>query len=271
VSIKVNKQLKTHLSIFCGAFVLILTLGSCKKDKKEDNAPSPSAPVNATGTYMFHLHTYIDNNEVDLYNIPYTTDAGRDISLSLAQLYISDIQLVKQDGSTYEVSGKKILKVFEFESYFVGEVPVGAYKTIRFKVGLDATTNGLLPSQSPDSAILNKPAMWFGTSPQPDGYVFLNVQGTIDTSSTMSGMFAPFVYKIGTNANYKQVQMPDRNFTISEGQIYFGHIMIDYNQLFNGVMLNQASNLNISNAGDNASSIATTIVDNIPAMFIYEP
>lgn len=255
------------IKILKGGTFLLLLLGLSFCKPKDNPTPDPVVPK---GQFLFHLHTYIDNDEVDLYDITYTTLEGRKISLSLAQLYISDIQLVKSDGSTVDVSGKKILKLFETETNLVGDVPVGNYKSIRFKVGLDATTNALNPKASADSAILNKPEMWFGSAAQPDGYVFMNVQGKIDTSSTFDKTPVPFSYKIGTNANYKQVSMGIKDFKVEEGKAVFGHIIIDYNRLFNGIQLNQLANLSVTTAAANSSAIAAKIVNNIPSIFLYE-
>jgi hypothetical protein len=245
--------------------VLMLSMSFCKTT----DTPTPD-PVVPKGQFLFHLHTYIDNSEVDLYNITYTTLEGRKMSLSMAQLYVSDIQLVKLDGTTVDVSGKKILKMFETDTDLVGDVPVGNYKSIRFKVGLDPTTNALSPTTPSDSAILNRPEMWFSKTAQPDGYVFMNIQGKIDTSSTLDKTPVPFAYKIGTNANYKQVTMGIKNFTVEEGKAVFGHIIIDYNRLFNGVQLNQLANLSVTTAAANSSAIATKIANNIPSIFVYE-
>lgn len=262
--------MKNKLNILLCLLVLIVLLGGCKKKNNEPEPDNSNAP---TGIFMLHLHTYIDNNEVDNYNIVYTTDLGRKISLSLAQLYLSEIQLVKLDGSTVDFSGTKILKVLSGETYMVGTAPVGNYKTFRFKVGLDASTNTLSPTAPSDSAILNKPEMWFSTSAQPDGYVFVNVQGKIDTTSDASGTIAqmqPFTYKIGTNANHKQIIMPDKNFTIVEDQVQYGHILIDYNKLFSGLALYNPSNLSVTTATANSVFPATTVANNITSMFIYE-
>lgn len=262
-----NNTLVTLAILLFGIF----GISSCKKDKKEDAKPETS--TSTTGTFMLHLHTYLDETEVDAYNIVYSTSTGRNISLSTAQLYISEIELIKLDGSTYTISGKKIFKIFETETYVVASVPAGNYKSIRFKVGLDSITNQLNPTASSDSTILNHSEMWLNASAQPDGYAFINVQGKIDTTSDASGTIAqmqPFIYKIGTNANYKQVNMPDKNFTIIPDQVEYGHILIDYNRLFSGIQLNQNSNLSITSAADNATPIATTIANNIPLLFFYE-
>ena len=223
-----------------------------------------------TGTFMFHLHTYISNSEVDLYGIDYKTLDGRTISLNMAQLYVSDVQLVKLDGSLVNISGKKILKVFEKETDIVGDAPVGNYKSIRFKIGIDATTNALAPTTPSDSAILNKPAMWFSNAAQPDGYVFMNVQEKVDTSAAKNKATVPFAYKIGTNANYKQVTMGDKNFSVEEGKAAFGHLIIDYSKLFDGIDLTKIGNLSVTTASANSTAIAAKIANNMPSMFIYE-
>jgi hypothetical protein len=252
-----------------GFIIGIVCVSSCNKHK--DETAAPLTPANTPkGTFMFHLHTYIDQDEVDLYGITYATTAGRNISLTQAQMYISEVQLEKLDGSWIDIAGKKLLKTFEADTYVVGDVPVGNYKSIRFKVGLDAATNLLNPTATADSVILNKPAMWYGSTAQPNGYIFLNVQGTIDTSSNMSGAMANFAYKIGTNTNYKQITMPDKNFSVVENQVVFGHIIIDYSLLFTGIQLNHSTNLSVITPADNSNALTTALVNNIPTMFKYE-
>lgn len=248
------------------AIAMVIAFSSCKKETPEEPEPTPAETP--TGEFLLHLHTYIDQEEVDLYNIPYSTTQGHEITLTMAQLYISSIQLEKLDGSLVDVTGKIVLKTLQANTYVVGNVPVGNYKGLRFKVGLDATTNAANPNASADSVALNKPAMWFGSAPQPDGYVFMNVQGAYET---ISGATYVFNYKIGTDANYKQVIMPAHNFSVVEEQVAYGHIMIDYSKLFTGIQLNQPENLSVATPAGNSSAVAAVIVNNIPSMFIYEP
>jgi hypothetical protein len=263
---------KFKIGLIFTSLLIITCFSACKKKKADTPDLNDPAKV-PKGTFELHLHTYIDNNEVDAYNIAYTTDLGRKISLSTAQLYVTNIQLIRLDGSAFDFTGKKILKVLDQETYIIGEAPVGNYKSIRFKVGLDPGTNSFDPLKSADSAILNRPEMWFGGTAQPDGYIFMNVQGKIDTTADASGSLAqmqPFTYKIGTDANYRQISMPDKNFTIAEGQAEFGHILIDYNKLFAGIALNKPENLSVTSVSANSSTPATLIISNIPSMFMYE-
>ena len=259
------KKFILHSFLF---LVTISILYSCKKDNSS-TAPIDNSVVRPTGSLVFHLHTFLDNNEVDAYHITYSTLDGRKISLSLAQLYITDIQLLRLDGSVYAIPGSKILKMLDIDTYLAGKVPVGNYKAIRFKVGLDAATNALSPNA--DSSLLNHSEMWFGANAQPDGYVFMHVMGQIDTTSNHSGVMLPFEYKIGGAANYKQVQMPDKNLTILKDQLTYAHIIIDYNNLFQGVSLVHPENLSVVKLSDNTSAAGIQIANNIPAMFVYEP
>ncbi len=246
---------------------LLLAVTACKK---KNTNPTDSSSVDApTGILTFHLHTNIDATEVDAYNIDVPTTEGRVISLSMAQMYISEIELVKLDGSTLSVPGTEI-KVFESEAIEVGNVPIGNYKSVRFKVGLPAAANALNPSSSKDSIILNRPEMWFSSAAQPDGYVFMNVQGKIDTTAAMNGTPIAFSYKIGTNTNYVQIAMPDRNFTVLKDQVSYVHMIADYSRLFDGIDLTVLSNLSVNSVSDNALPLAAKIKNNIPKMFIYE-
>jgi len=257
------------ISVTISRFMLIclcsIILFSCKKDDKDDDTTTPAADK---GTVLLHLHNYIDETDIGEFpGLSNPNNAGREIAISKADLYISDIQFVKLDGTSYGIAGKRILKTFDNVLYLVGEIPVGNYNTVRFKVGLDSTTNALDPSASADSAILNKPDMWFGNTAQPEGYVFMNVQGSIDTSANLSGTTAPFVYKIGTNVNYVLVTVPGINLTIVKDQAQTAHMIADYNVLFNGVQLNQNGNLSITTPAENNSILATIITGNIQQMF----
>lgn len=244
----------------------MITLSACEKDNGNTNT-SINTPM---GNLSFHFHTNIEDTEVDAYGIEYMTVEGRLISLNMAQMYISGIQLVKLDGSTYDVPNKTVLKVLESEVVVIGNVPVGNYKSVRFKVGLNPTINSLNPTMTADSVILNKPQMWFSNPFQPDGYVFMNVQGTIDTTSEMNGTPVPFSYKIGTNAHYTQVEMPEKNFTVLQNQEAYVHMVIDYSKLFSGIQLNSTANLVVNTVADNALPIAVAIKNNIPLVFRYE-
>ena len=241
-----------------------LLFSGCKKNV------DPAQPALERGLLYLHLHTYVGSTEVDLYNTIYTTESERKISLSISQFYMSKIELIKLDGSIVSIPDTIILKIQNETRYALGNAPVGNYKSIRFNVGLDQKTNASIP---PGGSVLDRTEMWFGSSAQPDGFIFLNIQGKIDTTSDASGaddQMQSFVYKIGTNANLKQVTMPNQNFVIAPNQTKYLHMYYEVNKLFTGIPLGRSENLSIKTPAENETPLASKIKDNIPTMFRYE-
>jgi len=228
--------------------------------------------ISIKGNLVFHLHTMVGANTVFQYDSVYKVNGNRKISLNFAQMYISDIQLIKSDGSVFNMTGTVLLKTLENEIYQSGDIPVGSYQAIRFSIGLDSVENLKVPLFKSDS-LFNKPLMWFGNTAQTQGYIFLNVTGKIDTTASGLGTLEemkPFSYKIGTNANYKQVIMNNVNFTVLPGQSQYVHFLIDYNKLFTGIQLSNPTNLFINSTADNSTVLAKKISNNIPSMFILD-
>lgn len=250
-----------------GLIASSVLISSCKK--KSSTPTSDPSPAN--GNVILHLHTNVDTIEVGVYNTVYVMTGGRKISVSIAQLYLSNIQLVKYDGSTVDINGLNVAKVMQTEPYPLGSVPSGNYKSIKFNVGLSPSTNALLPG--PSDSTFYKPNMWFGNTVSPwQGYVFVNLQGKIDTTNAGNGTIAqmqPFSYRIGTNTHLKSVTMPDQSYSVLPEQTQYIHIVIDYAKLFTGIILNQNSNLNVLTTTDNGSSLSNQITNNIPLIFQY--
>jgi len=254
------------LSILCVSALLILA-SACGKHKD----PIVTTTVDSTALY-FHLHTNLDTNEVDAYNEIYTMESGRRISAGITQLYISNVQLIKADGSTYDIPAVIVYKTQETEVYSLGNVPVGSYKSVRFHIGLDSTTNTLAASSN---AALDHSEMWFNPSAQPGGYVYVNFAGKVDTTTNGNGpdsLMQTFTYKLGTSAAYKEVTMPDHSpvYSFAKDIPQYIHLVVDYSKLLTGIQLNNTANLSITNATGNTTTLGITINSNIPSMFSYE-
>lgn len=252
--------------------VSLLLLASCSNEKEMPQPKVEYAPLS------FHIHTYLGNYEVDAYDIAgtpivYTTTEGRKISLSCAQVYVSEIELVKMDGTTYPIKDTVLLVNIANQLYHVGNVPVGNYKSLKFKVGLNPTTNNQLPSAN--ASYLNDSKMWFNASATQNEYVFMNCTGKIDTTKNATGLEAdmqPFVYKIGTNDRYVSVQMPDKYFTVTNapGMLNYVHMYADYSLIYKGIDLTNVSNLQINSVADNSKQVAIDMATNMSTMFVYE-
>ncbi|HSY62769.1 MAG TPA: MbnP family protein [Cytophaga sp.] len=252
-----------HAYIIVTAVFSILFIG-CKHNQSDTPVTVETAPIS------LHLHTYIGDNEVELYNAVYRTEDGRKMSLSFAQLYISNIRLVKFDGTIYNVGDTIVLTDINDQVYGLGNVPVGNYKSIKFDVGVPGAVNAQIPS---GTGKLNTPAMWFSSTAQTNNYIFMNAVGKIDTTAAMNAAdvdMVSFVYKIGTNSNVVHISMPNQNVSVQPGTMAYIHMVADYAELFNGLDLTNNDNLSIETAADNASSLAIDIAANMGNMFKYE-
>lgn len=240
--------------------LVIVAAGSCK----DDDNPSVSK-----GTVSLHIHTYIGGNEVEHYGDTLLLDNNRKIIVSTAQLYLSNFRFIKPDGS--EVDGPSTILFMKqgVEEYELGEVEAGNYKSIRFDVGLNDATNASNPD--PNDPALFQSTMWFGAAAQPDGFVFVNFQGAIDTTLNADGTaLIPFAYKIGTNTNRVTITMPEENHTVVPDQLDIYHIKVDYAGLFNGILLSSPHNLQMTTPVQNSTPLAAKLVDNITGILSYE-
>jgi hypothetical protein len=155
------------------------------------------------------------------------------------------------------------------EEYELGEVEAGNYKGLRFDVGLSDAINASNPD--PNDPALFQSTMWFSSTAQPDGFVFLNFQGAIDTTLNANGStLIPFAYKIGTNANRVTITMPEENHTVVPDQLDIYHMKVDYAGLFNGIVLGNPNNLQMTTPAQNSTPLATKLVANIEDIFSYE-
>lgn len=248
-----------HFILFAIGGVLLIMAGfsftACHKDK-----------VTETGTFMLHLHSNIDTNEIEL-GTAYHDANGRQIQLDKAQFFISNVHLKKADGSDYALTGAYILKTVAQEEYLVGTAPVGNYQSVTFDVGVDAAANHKDPSTAAATSPLSKSGAdtWFGTTSA--GYVFLNVAGLVDTSANNNGAVNfPISYKIGSDALLKTVTLPKHtdDFVMTKDQVMFIHLICDYGVLLNGVNFKTESQTSTNDA------IAQKVAANIPSMFSYE-
>lgn len=245
--------------ISAGVFLSGLFITSCNNDN----------PAQKPGTLAFHIHTMIDSLEVENYGDTLARADGRKITVNTAQLYISNVKLLETDGSVIDGPSSTILVKKGIEEYELGDVPAGNYRAVRFDVGLSDASNASTPAVS--DLTLYQPSMWFGVTPQPDGFVFINFQGTIDTTDARTGIkLIPFALKIGTIAHRVTITMPDQNFDVISDQLTVVHLEVNYAKLLDQIDLNINGNLNITTPEENSWAWITQVESSIAGMFDYE-
>lgn len=243
--------------LFAAAFPALFF--SCKNDHIDQTETG-------TGIYVLHLHSNIDTNEIELGNI-YRDADGRQIKLTTAQFYISNIRLKKTDGTYYTIDSTYILKTVAEEEYVAGNVPAGDYTTVSFDVGVDATANHSDPSSFPaaNPLSLSGPDTWYGNTAQ--GYIFMNIEGMVDTTASQMGVVDfPISYQIGSDDFLQTITMPDQPFTVVKDHSWTTHITCDYGIALQGIDFKTEP----STTSYTAASVAAQIAANIAGMFSYE-
>jgi len=252
--------MKTYIKLL----VVISFLGfitSCKKDKDE---PSPAA---ATQKLTLRLTPTIGQDTLK-FNSSFTTESNVRYTLSSFRYYMSNIRLVKSDGSEQAIDGKVFLVNPSTPDYSLGDIPVGEYKGIRFSVGVDNVTNHLDPTKYPIShplAIQSPNIHWSWNS----GYIFLMMEGSCDTTALNTdkltfgqyshGMF----FHIGMDPLLRTVELNNSPFTIAGSEPKVLNIHSDINELFTGI------DLKTENTSHTMGSmpLATRFANNISNMF----
>lgn len=252
--------MKTYINIF----ILLMVAGLASACKKNAADPAPEAPVQQLSLKL----TPMVGADTLKFNTSFTTENKLRYTLSSFRYYLSDICLVKADGSEHAIEGKVFLVHPNISDYPLGNVPVGDYTGIRFTVGLDSATNHADPTTYPIAhplAIQSPAIHWDWNS----GYIFLMLEGTCDTTVANTDVLTYGQYShglffhIGMDPLVRNVALNNNAFSVSADAAKVLYVHSDINKLFAGI------DLKTQNASHTMGtmSLATKVADNIPAMF----
>ncbi len=237
----------------------VFLLSGCKKDKADEPAAATEQNL------ALHIHSNVGIHEAN-FDSTFQTTSGRNFTIEDYRMYISNIILIKNDGSEFPITGKVILTNPATDEYDLGKVPVGNYKGFRFQIGLDSIINRTDPSIYPSSDPLSvqTPSIhWSWNS----GYIFWKVEGKVDTTVAQNGpVNVDYLYHIGTDALKRQIDFSTSAFTVISGQDQIVHLEFDLLAALSNV--DMTSEL-ICHTTDNPST-ALKIANNWQAAFHIE-
>lgn len=239
-------------------------LVSCKKDKDEPIPNVMSQPLTLRLTPMV-------GDDTLKFNTSFSTENNVRYTLSSFRYYMSNIRLVKSDGSEHAIDGKVFLVNPNKADYSLGNVPVGAYKGVRFSVGLDYETNHKDPTTYPIShpLAIQSPAIHWNWN---TGYIFLMMEGSCDTTIANDdeltyGQYShDMFFHIGMDELLRSVEVDNATFTVANTSNNVLNIHSDINQLFVGVDLKTEN----KSHSMGTMPLATKVADNISAMFTID-
>ncbi|HNS13542.1 MAG TPA: hypothetical protein PKM97_13085 [Bacteroidia bacterium] len=245
------------------AVLALLALSVTFTGCEEDEDPQPQNPT--TAELIFHLHTLVGNNSV-AYGTTYQTASGRSFNISDFQYYLSNIVLIKSDGSELPLTGKVILARPTQTAYSLGEVPAGNYLGFKFIMGLDSATNHMDPTTYPAGnplAIQTPSVHWAWSS----GYIFMKVEGMVDTTLAANGpLDLEYFYHIGMDTFKRNIDFSTDAFTVTGGVKH--EIGIEFDLL--DVLANVDMRTENETHTMNNMPLAMKIANNWPSSFTLE-
>ncbi len=261
--------MKTLLPVL---LLLMLALAACRPI-------APAGPMQY-GTVNLRIQSFVDSNLLDTGKV--AKDAtGRRYKLKIAQFYFCGIVLRNTNGNAYPFTGFYGLNKPASQLYVIGSVPVGTYSSTTFSVGLDAQTNSINPNTYPlgvgNPLALQTPPMWFGSTSQ--GYIFMNVQGSADTTAAHNGPCNyPFSYQTGGFLLDRGVDIISpiiagvglSGYTVYPNQTYVVNIKADFGVLLQGINFQTQNSANPYSTIPAVKALATQVANNIPSMFSYQ-
>lgn len=191
---------------------------------------------------------------------------GAQIRFDAANYYVSNIRLVPTAGA--DVLYDTVLLIAASNAgqpFTLGELPVGEYQTIKFDIGIDSARNHSDPSTYPVShpLFLQSPSMHWSWS---SGYIFLRVEGQIDTSATLSGVTVDYEYHIGMDNFRKEVSIPIVLTVDATTQSISANIDLLLGTVINGLNLKTATDVS-THTMDNMP-LANTVMTNTQSAFV---
>ncbi|HNR21232.1 MAG TPA: hypothetical protein PKN75_15165 [Bacteroidia bacterium] len=256
--------MKKNKLILMAAVALLTTatiFTGCKKDDDDTPAPTP----NTEQKLSFHLHTMVGSNAAS-YGVQYQDASGRKFDIADLRYYISNIVLIKNDGSELALSGKVLLVNPATQEYELGEVPVGSYKGFKFLLGLDSTTNHSDPttySASNPLSIQSPSIHWSWNS----GYIFMKIEGQVDTTLAANGpLDLQYFYHVGLDQLKRTIDFSTSPFTVVSGSDYEIGLEFDLLQALNNVDMRTENETH----SFNNLPLATKIADNWQDSFELE-
>lgn len=232
--------------IFILGLAILFVISSCSKE-------DPKVTVNFNFKVGSESLNFNDN-----FNLGSTNALA---NVDIAQFYISNISLIRTDGSEESLSDSYIVSTDDSSIDF-GSIEAGSYSSIEFSVGVDSSKNHIDPATYDLSNDLSPqtPSMsWNWNS----GYKFLRIDGQVDTDGDdlISESDSLFLLHIGLDDYLKTVSLP-LNYEAEEDAEDNLNITVDMGALLNyDIMESREVRTGMVNAKHDG------IVNNLPSIF----
>jgi len=233
---------------------------------------SPSGGTKNVGNIAISIDHIFADRDFELGNI-YTTSIGEQIQGSTLRYFVSNIALIRADGSLYVVPQQHSYFLVDesipsSKSLTLNDIPIGKYTGLRFMIGVDSLRSTMGLDQRTgvlDIGAAAQDMYWSWNS----GYIHFKFEGSF-TSPLASGDIR---YHIGGFGGYSSPTINAiRSITLDLGNPTFEilnqtsktiYLTADISKIFNGKTTFSVKD----NPSVMFSPFSTTIADNYAVMF----
>ncbi len=218
--------------------LLSMVIVSCTKDDKMVD------PMGTTGSITIEYDNVVGDRDLKLDTDNYTNGAGESFNITTFNYYISNIKLLKADGSSYVVprdSSYFLIREANAASQEVtlNNVPVGDYTGIEFMVGVDSLKSASDPAQRTGVLdVANPEVMYWAWN---SGYIFLKLEGASPASTIASGKYNYHIGFFGgltsptlNNLKTVKVDFGGKKASVTSKLKPQVHLLADVLKIFNG-------------------------------------
>ncbi len=221
---------------FTGLIALLFIGSACKPDQPQPNVASLLVTIEG-----FHGQDEFATGQ------EYSNHMGLPYTFERFRMLLSDVRLVKEDG-TEEVFDSDLLVDLASNDLISAEGSVprgnnhlrevgydltpGVYKQLKFNVGVPANRNNGNPAdyQEDHPLSIRQGLHWTWSS----GYIFLQIDGRLDSTGTGGSYNQAFVYHAGTNELLREVTIELGDFTLEDQMETQLYLHVDARRAFFG-------------------------------------
>jgi hypothetical protein len=175
-------------------FLLLTVLSACDKKIIEP-------PVASDASISLRIVNKVGLDTLALGEMKYTNAEGNQYQVDILKYYISNIVLVKEDGTEWKAGNHDLIDA-EIDSSAIislNKIPNGTYKKIRFFVGVDSLHNHTGAQEGDLNPIYGMIWTW------NTGYIFFKHEGYFKDNL---GALKPLTYHFGTDRALTTVEIP---------------------------------------------------------------
>lgn len=244
---------------------------SCKKDTKEpaNNNTNTTNPATGNGKIILQFEAMFGDSALVLNSKNYVTANNDTLKISTFKYYISNIEMIKLDNSTYKVPESYYLVNHNLNSTYsftLNNIPVGQYKGIKMLIGVDSARN-VSGVQSGDLDP-SKGMFWSWST----GYIMLKLEGTSPQSGSVSKSL--FFHIGGYSGTYSALKWIAPSFNSGTANVTTSstpviHFKTDASEIFKTpYTINFSTTYDVAMLGPIAKMISDNYADMISVKYI---